>query len=193
MKNNNKVEKLYLTGEIYILIFAVLGVIMMFNDIKIGIIQLSIAGFSLIANFILKRVSRKRLNAMIERVTMTAGDTSSNALLSFPLPIAILSADGEIMWYNTEFRDIFHEKHLTECTISDLFPEFDTGLLSPIDANSGFICEFSYEDKVFKAIGNTPQKTEGHNTMSLLYLDDITEEANIRKKYISEKSFECLI
>ena len=193
MKNNNKVEKLYLTGEIYILIFAVLGVIMMFNDIKIGIIQLSIAGFSLIANFILKRVSSKRLNAMIERVTMTAGDTSSNALLSFPLPIAILSADGEIMWYNTEFRDIFHEKHLTECTISDLFPEFDTGLLSPIEANSGFICELSYGDKVFKAIGNTPQKTEGHNTMSLLYLDDITEEANIRKKYISEKSFECLI
>ncbi|MBR4874569.1 MAG: DHH family phosphoesterase [Clostridia bacterium] len=193
MKNNNKVEKLYLTGEIYILIFAVIGVIMMFNDIRIGIIQLSIAGFSLIANFILKRVSRKRLNAMIERVTMTAGDTSSNALLSFPLPIAILSADGEIMWYNTEFRDIFHGKHLSECTISDLFPEFDTGLLSPIESNSGFICELSYEDKVFKAIGNTPQKADGHNTMSLLYLDDITEEANIRKKYISEKSFECLI
>lgn len=87
MKNNNKIEKLYLSGEVYILAFAVLGVVLVFSDFWIGVIQLSLAVISLVLNFILKKISRKRLNAMIEKVTMDAGDTSSNALLSFPLPL----------------------------------------------------------------------------------------------------------
>ena len=67
MKNNNKIEKLYLTGEVYILAFAVLGVVLVFSDFWIGVIQLSLAVISLVLNFILKKISRKRLNAMIEK------------------------------------------------------------------------------------------------------------------------------
>ncbi|WP_337398900.1 DHH family phosphoesterase [Congzhengia sp.] len=193
MKNNNKIEKLYLTGEVYILAFAVLGVVLIFSDFWIGVIQLSLAVISLVLNFILKKISRKRLNAMIEKVTMDAGDTSSNALLSFPLPIALLDAEGAIRWYNTEFRDIFPGRHLSECSVLDLFPEFNKGLLRADDENNGFICELKSGDKVFKAIGNTPQASEENKPMTLLYLEDITEEAEIQKKYISEKTFECLV
>lgn len=193
MKNNNKIEKLYLTGEVYILAFAVLGVILVFSDFWIGIIQLSLAVISLVLNFILKKLSRKRLNTMIEKVTMDAGDTSSNALLSFPLPIVLLDAEGEIKWYNAEFRDIFPGRHLSECNISDLFPEFNKGLLRADDSNNGFICELKSNDKVFKAIGNTPQASGGSKPMTLLYFEDITLEAEIQKKYISEKTFECLV
>ena len=53
MKNNNKIEKLYLTGEVYILAFAVLGVVLVFSDFWIGVIQLSLAVISLVLNFIL--------------------------------------------------------------------------------------------------------------------------------------------
>ena len=193
MKNNNKIEKLYLTGEVYILAFAVLGVVLVFSDFWIGVIQLSLAVISLVLNFILKKISRKRLNAMIEKVTMDAGDTSSNALLSFPLPIALLDTEGAIRWYNTEFRDIFPGRHLSECSVLDLFPEFNKGLLRADDENNGFICELKSGDKVFKAIGNTPQASEENKPMTLLYLEDITEEAEIQKKYISEKTFECLV
>ena len=114
MKNNNKIEKLYLTGEVYILAFAILGVVMLFgNNPYIGIVQISLAVISFVVDIILKKVSRKRLNKMIEKITMEAGDTSSNALLSFPLPIILLGQDGEIKWYNSDFKDIFPDKHLT--------------------------------------------------------------------------------
>lgn len=192
-KNNNKIETFYLTGEIYILAFAVLGVLLLFKDVKIGIIQLALAVVSFLINIVLRKLSRKRLNSIIEKVTMDAGDTSSNALLSFPLPIVLLDSEGNIKWYNSEFREIFPEKHITECGILDLFPDFNISLLSSDETNNGFICELSYNNKVFRAIGNTPQKSEGRNPMSLLYIEDITEDAKIKKKYISEKTFECLV
>lgn len=192
-KNNNKIEKLYLTGEVYILAFAVLGVVMIFSDFWIGLIQLSLAVISLILNMILKVLSRKRLNAMIEKVTMDAGDTSSNALLSFPLPIVLLDSEGTIKWYNSEFRDLFPGMHLSVSTISDLFPEFNKGFLESGDTSNGFICELKQENKVFKAIGNTPQASSESKPLTLLYLEDMTEESEIRKKYISEKTFECLV
>ena len=80
MKNNNKIEKLYLTGEVYILAFAVLGVVLVFSDFWIGVIQLSLAVISLVLNFILKKISRKRLNAMIEKVTMDAQQGKRNSV-----------------------------------------------------------------------------------------------------------------
>lgn len=193
MKNNNKIEKLYLTGEVYILAFAVLGIVMLFSHLWLGVVQLSLAVVSLVLNFILKKLSRKRLNAMIEKVTMDAGDTSSNALLSFPLPIVLLDAEGFIRWYNGEFRDLFPGRHLSECTISDLFPEFNKGFLRSDDSNNGFVCELKLEKKVFKAIGNTPQASAENKPMTLLYLEDITNAAEIEQKYIREKTFECLV
>lgn len=193
MKNNKKIEQLYLTGEAYFLLFAVLGVFLLFTNLYIGIIQLSLVAISLILNFVLKSLSKKRLNAMIEKITMDAGDTSSNALLSFPLPIVLVDTDASIKWYNSEFRDLFKDEHLSECAISDLFPEFNISTLSSASANNGFICELKYNAKFYKAIGNTPQATGDHKPLTLLYLEDITYEKEIEKKYISEKTFECLV
>ncbi len=193
MKNNNKIEQLYLTGEIYILLFAVLGVVLLFNNLWIGIIQLSLAIISLVLNFVLKTLSRKRLNAMIEKVTMNAGDTSSNALLSFPLPIVLLDAEGSIKWYNAEFKEIFPGEHLSECTIFDLFTEFEHEFLHSDETGNGFTCKLHLENKSYKAIGNTPQANGDCKPLTLLYLEDITFETELEKKYISEKTFECLI
>jgi len=193
LKNNNKIEKIYLTGEVYILAFAVFGVVMIFNNFWAGMVQLILAGIAFILNIILKKLSRRRLNAMIEKVTMSAGDTGSNALLSFPLPIVLLDSKGDIMWYNAEFKSIFPEKHLSEASITDLFPEFDTEVLKPDESANGFVCELSVNQSVFKAIGNTPRASVQSNPLTLIYLDDITKEVEIRNKYIDEKTFECLV
>ncbi len=193
MKNNNKIEKLYLTGEVYILAFAILGVVMLFgNNPYIGIVQISLAVISFVVDIILKKVSRKRLNKMIEKITMEAGDTSSNALLSFPLPIILLGQDGEIKWYNQGFKDIFPDKHIAECKISDLFSDFDYSIISSADESKGFICELKACGKTFKAIGNSP-KVSDDTSLTLMYFEDITETTEIKKKYIAEKVFECLI
>ena len=194
MKNNNKIEKLYLTGEIYILAFAVFGIIMIFSKLYwIGMIQLGLAIVLFILNSILKVLSRKRLNTMIEKITMDAGDTSSNALLSFPLPILLTNTKGEIKWYNNDFRNIFPNHHLSNCTITDLIPDFNEGYLVPGENGNGFTCETRIGERFFKLIGNTTQAGLENDSLSLIYLDDITESEDIKRKYISEKVFQCLI
>lgn len=194
-KNNNKMEKLYLTGEIYILVFAVLGLAMIFNPdyFWIGLIQLILVAVVLVLSTVFKFLSKRRLNAMIEQVTMNAGDTSSNALLSFPLPILLLDGEGALVWYNTEFRALFPERPLSEANIIDLFPEFNLNHLHRGEENTGFTCELPCGEKVFRAIGNTPTGANGSVPLTLIYLDEITEAKNLEKKYINEKTFECLV
>ena len=194
-KNNNKMEKLYLTGEIYILVFAVLGLAMILNErhFFVGLIQLILVFIVLVLSTVFKFLSRKRLNTMIEQVTMHAGDTSSNALLSFPLPILLLDGEGALVWYNAEFRALFPQRQLSETSVFDLFPEFQAEYLHQEDENTGFTCELTCGEKVFRAIGNTPTATNGSVPLTLVYFDDVTETAKLRKKYISEKTFECLV
>ena len=193
MKNNNKIEKMYLTGEVYIIAFAILGIVMIFNNFWIGFIQISLAVISLILNAILKTLSKKRLNSLIEKITMDAGDTSSNALLSFPLPIVLADDNGNIKWYNSDFRDLFQGHHLSSCTIADILPEFNLGYLSPAESGNGFICETNVNEKTYKIIGNTPHSISESKPLTLMYLEDVSAANEIRKKYISEKTFECLI
>lgn len=194
-KNNNKMEKLYLTGEIYILVFAILGLAMIFNKdyFAIGLIQLILVFVVLVLSTVFKFLSRKRLNAMIEQVTMSAGDTSSNALLSFPLPIVLLDGKGALVWYNAEFRALFPERPLAEAEMIELFPEFNMNYLNTGGENTGFTCELSCGDRVFRAIGNTPSGENGSVPLTLIYLDEITEGKILERKYIDEKTFECLV
>lgn len=193
MKNSKKMEKIYLTGEIYILIFAVLGVILIFHNFWIGLIQISLAVISLILNAVLKKFYKKRLHAMIETITMNAGDTTSNALLSFPLPTVLVDADGAIKWYNKDFRNLFPGHQLSDSTFSDLFPAFNTGYLSPVDAENGFVCELEADGRTYKMIGNTPRASFENQSLTLIYLEDITDVKELKQKYINEKTFECLI
>ncbi len=191
--SNKKNSKQYISNDLYVLAFVVLGVLMLFTDLYwFGIIQVALSVVILTANLIVRYFSGKKIADMIERVTLSANN-SNDSLLSFPLPIVLLDSDGFVIWYNSDFKDIFLEKNLSECTISDLFETFDTSLLSP-ENSSGSVFELNYNNTIYKAITNTPQKiAESGRAITLLYLDDITSVAELREKYIAEKIFACFV
>lgn len=192
--DKNKTKKIYLANEIYILLFVVLGAVMLFSNFRwLGIIQLVLSVVVFLFSLIFKLVSKKRINEMIERVTLGA-NTHNDALLSFPLPIILLDSNGSIIWYNAELRSIFADKNLSECTICDLFQDFDTSLLSAKHGAAGFVKELMYNGKTYKIIGNTPQSVaETGDSVTLMYLDDVSSVVELRQKYIAEKTFECFV
>lgn len=192
--DKNKTRQIYITNEIYILIFALLGTIMLFSNLHwLGIIQLAIALVAFLYSLFFKVISKKRINEMIEKVTLGA-NTHNDALLSFPLPIVLLDSKGAIVWYNAEFRSIFEDKNLSECAISDLFSDFETSLLSTERASCGFVKELEYNGKTYKVIGNTPRTVaETGDSVTLMYLDDVSSVVELRQKYIAEKTFECFV
>ena len=191
--NNKKNSKNYISNDLYVLAFVVLGILMLFTDIYwLGIVQLALSVIILTANLILRYFSGKKIADMIERVTLSANN-SNDSLLSFPLPIVLLDSEGFVIWYNGDFKDVFAEKDLNESTITDLFENFDTSLLRP-ENKSGSVFELNYNDTVYKAITNTPQKiAESGRAITLLYLEDITSVAELREKYIAEKIFACFV
>ncbi len=191
--NNKKTGKIFIANEFYVLVFVALGILMLFSDLYwLGIIQLVLSAVSFSLNLIFKHLSRRKINTMIEKVTLSANN-NNDSLLSFPLPIVLLDEDGAILWYNAEFRDIFPDKSLTECEINDLFEDFNNSLLDPQN-EKGSVCELKLNDKIFKAILNTPQSVTGTDkSITLVYLDDVTESLELRKKYIAEKTFSCFV
>jgi len=192
--DKNRTKQIYITNEIYILIFAILGVVMLFGNLRwLGIIQLVIALVAFLYSLFFKTISKKKINEMIEKVTLGA-NTNNDALLSFPLPIVLLDSKGYIVWYNAELRSIFEDKNLSECSITDLFPDFDSSLLSAKHASYGFVKELEYNGKTYKVIGNTPRTVaETGDSVTLMYLDDVSSVVELRQKYIAEKTFECFV
>ncbi len=187
---NNKIKKKYIANDIYILVFFVLGFIMLLNEhYWIGIIQMLISILIFSLGFIFRHLSKKRITEMIEKVTLGT-KANDDVLLSFPLPTVLLDSEGTVVWYNSQFRDIFPEKALPESNITDLFDDFDTSLLLSTDNSSGFVSSVDCDGKKFKVIGNTTRRdSEGEKPITLLYLEDITETSELNKKYIAEKTF----
>ncbi len=191
--NNKKTEKFYIANELYVLAFVVLGILMlMSNHYWLGIIQLVLSVVIFLLNLMFKHSSKKKINTMIEKVTLSANN-NNDSLLSFPLPIVLLDSTGVILWYNTQFRDIFPDKSISECEIQDLFADFNLSLLSA-ENNNGSVCELKLDNKIYKAICNTPQLAgDTDKAITLVYLDDVTEISELRKKYIAEKVFSCFV
>lgn len=191
--NNKKTSNKLTSNDLYVLAFAVIGIVILFTDLYwLGVVQLALSVIVLAANIILRYFSGKKIADMIERVTLSANN-SNDSLLSFPLPVVILDSNGSVIWYNTDFKDVFADKNLNECSITDLFETFDISLLQA-ENSSGSVFELSYKNTMYKAITNTPKKVaESGKAITLLYLEDITSIAELREKYISEKIFACFV
>ncbi len=192
--NKNKTNNVHLVNEFYILVFVVLGIVMLFfNYTWFGITQIVLSLIIFTLNMMFKSRYKKRMDEMIESITLSA-NTRNDALLSFPLPIVLLDKNGIVIWYNTLLRQIFKDRTLTETCITDLFNNFDLSYLSKKGETSGFIQKLEYNGKIYKAIGNTPQSSaDTDDDITILYLDDITQSAELQKKYIAEKTIICFV
>lgn len=192
--NNLKANKIQVANEIYIIAFVIFGIVMLSSGYMwLGIVQLILSLAVFLLNVIFKLKHKKQIDNMIESVTLSA-NTRNDALLSFPLPIILLDAKGSIVWYNKELRQIFSDKNLAECTICDLFSNFDISVLSDSTETTGFIKELEYNGKTYRAIGNTPQSNpDSDDAITILYLEDMSQMADLRKKYIAEKPLICFI
>lgn len=74
-------------------------------DYRIGLIELG-AGLLAIGALLLRlRTVQKDIRSIIAHTAENLNDADRQSLLSFPLPLVISGATGEIVWYNDRFRD----------------------------------------------------------------------------------------
>ncbi len=193
MDINRKLTQMYFTGAYSIVLVLILGIITLFFNFILGLVEIGIAIVLCAVNFLFKRHTQKRILEMYEQMTLDIGSATRNSLTDFPLPTLVTQHDGKIKWYNEEFRTIVGTQSLFDKNVTDLFPDLDIDNLLE-HSESGILTDSVYRDRHFKVAGSAaPDRNDNKKSAVILYFDEITDYVNIKRKYIDEKTFECLL
>lgn len=192
MDTNKKMEKLYVTGVYYVFIILLLGIISLYFNLWLGLVEIIVAIALFIIDVVVNRFAKKRITAMFEQMTLNLGSATRNSLTDFSLPTIVIQADGRIKWYNDEFQNIFPEESLFDQAITDLIPHFP--LEEARKKESGLLTDIAVKNRHFKVAGSIAGSLdEKQQEVIVLYFDEITDYIEIKNKYINEKTFECLL
>ena len=192
MDTNKKMEKMYYTGAYYVFIILLMGIISLWFNFWLGIVEIAVAIVLFIIDFAVNHFAKKRVTAMFEQMTLNLGSATRNSLTGFSLPSVVIQTDGRIKWYNDEFQDIFPEEQLFDQNIAVLVPNF------PVEETksneSGLLTDIAIKGRHFKVAGSVAgQQEDKQQDVIVLYFDEITDYVEIKNKYINEKTFECLL
>ncbi len=195
MDLNKKMPKNYYNGGYFIIVMFILGLAALLCKYYIfGAIELGLAALLFILNLIYKKRTEKNIYDMFEQMTLNAGEATRSSLINFPLPTIVVGTEGDIKWYNNEFKSIFKDNNLFNLNIGELIPDLkDTTFFS--DSEKSILADLSIESRHFKVAGSktVENSNSGKNSIIVLYFYEITEFLDIKKKYTDEKTFECLL
>ena len=195
MDLNKNLPKNYYNGGYFILAMFVLGIAALFCRYYVfGVIELALAALLFILNIIYKQRTEKNIYDMFEKMTLNAGEATRSSLLNFPLPTLVVDGEGNIKWYNKEFKSIFKENNLFDLSVAELFPDLKASSFFK-DSEKNILTDVSFESRKFKVAGSKTIEQNGadKNSVVVLYFYEITEFVDVKKKYEDEKTFECLL
>ncbi|MDO4618490.1 MAG: DHH family phosphoesterase [Clostridia bacterium] len=148
------------------------------NDLYIATAEILVS-VGLFAYMLFVRMSRRKgMEQYISLLTEKEDSFSYNAVSLLPLPMAVLSVDGHIMWYNDLFVGLANEDKLYNIPIFELIPSIKWHDLLKSE-NIDTECE--YEGRILGIIGKIVRKD--NDVSVILYFDDRTEERALSKKY----------
>lgn len=176
-----------------ILFFLIVGVsTLVYGNQWLGAAEI---GCGVILSFYFVIVNRSKARDMAEYINMIAGQSSTmanDAISRFPLPIAVLSIDGQIMWYNDMFTEMIGNNDPYAVEISDIMPDLRwSEVLKSVD---GINVMTEYGAQHYNVVGNiiknnTITDENGNPVYSvLLYFIDRTEIDTLQATYDAEKT-----
>ncbi|MDR2359919.1 MAG: DHH family phosphoesterase [Oscillospiraceae bacterium] len=131
------------------------------------------------------KVNRRRRDLRgIGNTLYGAEEAGADALTALPMPAAVFSlADGTFSWSNEQFLTLVGAReHIFDTMLSDYLPNFDYKWL--IDHKSEAPELYSIGKHKFKVSGSVTNGADGFTPQwGILYFDDATELADIRREY----------
>jgi len=133
-------------------------------------------------------------NAMDEIMDIVADeekeDYTTDVLQLFPLPMAIMHVDGNVIWYNSEFSDMIGKDSFAGHTISTLMPSLKWSYV--LKAKGAVSMDLSYNERTYNVRGRIVRHEDSgsDNVTYLVYLFfvDKTNEAKFKRLYTEEKT-----
>jgi len=134
---------------------------------------------------------KKQLNQYLIEFTNTIDDMSRKALLNFPIPLTIISEEGEVHWYNSKFNEAIKGQMGHQDNIRGYIAGFplknlvDNGESASFDVQNG--------NKNFNVIFNKVEDSDKENAVYLLFFIDNTRFTSLKDLYTSEKTLVALV
>src|SRR5699024_1299630 len=98
-------------------VLAVINTIIFIFNNMLGLITILFSLYAVAKIYNAEQVREKEYEKEIETLDKHFDDITRSAVFSLPLPITIVSEDGNIIWHNTKFKDIFEKDKLKDYSI----------------------------------------------------------------------------
>ena len=184
-KYSGNLKKYWRWSIILAFTLLILDGVLLIRDRMCGLIGLVFTAVYLAVIFIIYAWFRPRIMQELVRFATGYGQIQSQILQEFELPMALLEADGRVLFLNDRMCTLTERKSSFRKNISMLFPEINRGTIPVTGFERDVLC--NYQEKEFRAhlqripvteilTENSPIELEnGAENLYILYLFDETE------------------
>ncbi len=184
MNNKPFSKKFDSNTSVYLIIIFLLGLMPLIigNNIVMTAIGMMVWLAVTIYSFIYEKKREKDLLEYVQKLSFHTDTTSKDSLLRFPLPLSIFQTDGNLLWYNEQFKKQFNPEGF-DMSISDISP--DVKIEDFINSGENGVKIIS-NDKHYKVLPNII-RSEGGGVMVIMYWLDETNLVEIRELYANSR------
>lgn len=154
-------------------------IIFIFNNM-LGLITILFSLYAVAKIYNAEQTREKEHEEEIENLDKHFDDITRSAVFSLPLPITIVSEDGNIIWHNTKFKDIFDKDKLKDYSIENLIPEIEIqGVLEKKEGSIESKVKEKYYQFYYSVVETYSQEDQD---IIFLYGFDNTDKKSITQK-----------
>lgn len=123
MKTNTFLDKFQSKDTVYIAIIIVLILIIVWINPRALLIGACFLVFTILYSYLVRKIKRNEVERYIANLTFDIDSVTKDTLLNFQMPLVIVQTDGEIMWKNSNFTQLFPEENVSK-ELLDIIKEF---------------------------------------------------------------------
>lgn len=189
MKPNKIFDRMFSNSTIYIVVIFALLCIILFLNPELFLICLGIGVFVTCYAVLVRVIRKNEINRYMEELTFNIDSVTKDALLNFKMPLVIIESDGNIIWKNDNFINIFENENVEE-KLTNILKTF----INKQKANGDNLLhvESNVGDRVYDIYANIVKtdKRKMSNHILLMYFVDKTDYTHLVDIY--DKSSLCV-
>ncbi len=131
--------------------------------------------------------SRRRFKRYLSRIALQLSQEDKDSLSRFPLPVAVGSEQGEVLWYNEDFRDrVMDGREVYGSSLSDITGGLSLNVLFKKDA-----VDVTLSDRRYNVYLSRIQQED--TSLLLLYYVDNTRLKAIAEEYTASRPVALMV
>ncbi len=136
---------------------------------------------------------KKGFIAYLENFDFCLSDTTGVSLVKYPAPVVIIDLNGEIKWYNGNFKSLMGGKEIFGVRIQSLIPQIEVNKLVESRGEFGSVIEIGSSTYEVEAKVTGREDKNAKHKFLILYLIDKTDEYTLARLREEEKTVEALV